>query len=158
MAKHSIELRKTETIANELDRLQRQISERAYALFMNRNGSGDAMSDWLSAENELVWKPAVEVRQKDTQLEVLAALPGVDARDVDVQVTPEEMLIQAETHHAHKADKGTVHTCEFKAGRVFRSVRFPAKIDPRSVKAQYHDGMLALTASLAESAAPRESP
>ena len=137
MARNGIELLKTGTILDELNLLQRQISERAYELFRHRNGQwGDALSDWLNAEHELVWKPAVEVRQKGDQLEVLAALPGVSPKDVNVQVTPEAVLIQAEN-------------CELKAGKAFRSVRFPSAIDPDSVKATYHDGLLQLRASIA---------
>jgi HSP20 family protein len=157
MAKNGIELRKTDTILDDLSRLQRQISERAYELFRHRDGQwGDALNDWLSAEHELVWKPAVELRQKDGRFEVLAALPGVSARELDVQVTPQAVLIQAEHQHEHSADTSTVYTCELKAGKAFRSVHFPAPIDPNSVKATYHDGLLQLTASIAKEASPRK--
>jgi HSP20 family molecular chaperone IbpA len=156
VAKNGIELRKADTILEDLDRLQRQISERAYELFRHRDGQwGDALTDWLTAEHELVWKPAVELRQKDGQFEVLAALPGISAKDVDVQVTPDAVLIQAETHHQHAEGAGTVHTCELNAGKAFRSVRFPAPIDPNSVKASYHDGLLQLKASIASQPAPQ---
>lgn len=129
MAKNGIELRKTDTILDELNRLQRQIGERAYELFRHRDGQwGDALSDWLNAEHELVWTPAVELRQKDGQFEVLAE---------------------------HAANAGTVHTCELKAGKAFRSVHFPSPIDPNSVKATYHDGLLQLKASIANGAAPQ---
>jgi hypothetical protein len=30
------------------------------------------LADWFSAERQLVWKPAIELRQKETQFEVLA--------------------------------------------------------------------------------------
>jgi HSP20 family protein len=157
MARNGIELRKTGTILDELNRLQQRISERAYELFRHRDSQwGDALSDWLNAEHELVWKPAVELRQTDNHFEVLAALPGVSAKDVDVQVTAEAVLIQAENHHQHDANWGTVHACELKAGKAFRSVRFPAPIDPDSVKATYHDGLLQLKASIATDAAPRK--
>ena len=157
MARNGIELRKTGTILDELNRVQQQISERAYELFRHRDGQwSDALADWLNAEHELVWKPAVELREKDDHFEVLAALPGVSAKDVDVQITPEAVLIQAETHHRHDASSGTVHACELKAGKAFRSVRFPSPIDPDSVKATYHDGLLQLKASIARTAAPRK--
>jgi HSP20 family protein len=157
MAKNGLELRRTNTILDDLNRLQRQISERAYELFRHRDGQwGDALSDWLNAEHELVWKPAVELRQKGGQFEVLAALPGVNAKELDVQVTPDAVLIQAEHRHEHNADAGTVYACELKAGKAFRSVRFPAPIDPNTVKASYHDGLLQLTASIAKETSPRK--
>jgi HSP20 family protein len=153
MARGEIEVKKADTIFNELERLQQAISRRAYDLF--RNGGtlwGGALTDWLTAERELVAKPAVELRQENGQFEVLAALPGVEAKDLDVQITPEDVLIKAETTHEHAADTGTVHVCEFESGRIFRSIHFPEKIDPDSAKAEYRNGMLRLTAAIAKAA------
>lgn len=157
MAKTDIALRKTDSIFDELDRLQRQISQRAYDLFRDRGTLwGDALADWLNAERELVWKPSVEVRQKDGQLEILAALPGVEAKDVDVRVTPDDVLIKAAINHEHTAKDGTVHECELACGEAFRSIHLPARIDPASVKVEYRNGMLRLTAAVAKEAAPQK--
>ena len=153
MASGDIEVKKADTIFNELDRLHQAISRRAYDLF--RNGGtlwGGALTDWLIAEQELISKPAVELRQKDNQFEVLAALPGVEVKDLDVQITPDDVLIKAETSHEHAADAGTVHVCEFESGNIFHSIHFPEKIDPDSAKAEYQNGMLRLTAAIAKAA------
>lgn len=157
MARGEIEVKKTDTIFNELERLHQAISRRAYDLF--RNGGppwGGALADWLTAERELVSKPVVELRQKGRQFEVVTALPGIEAKDLDVQITPEHVLIKAETAHEHTADMGTVHLCEFGSGRFFRSIRFPEKIDPDSAKAEYRNGMLRLTAAIAKAAAAQK--
>lgn len=155
MAKGDVEVRRTETIVDELERMRRMISTRAYDLFSEAHAPWTtAVGDWLAAERELVWKPPIELRQKDGQFEVLAALSGVDPKDLDIQVTPEDLLIKAETEHEHSTDKGTVHVCEFESGKVFRSVHFPEKIDPNSAKAEYRNGMLYLTAAIAKAETP----
>lgn len=153
MARGDMDVKKADTIFDELDRLHQAISRRAYDLF--RDGGtlwNNALTDWLTAEQQLILKPAVELRQKDNQFEVLAALPGVEAKDLDVQITPDDVLIKAETSHEHAADAGTVHVCEFGGGKIFRSVHFPEKIDPNSAKAEYQNGMLRLTAAIAKAA------
>ncbi len=151
MAKNDIELRKTDTIFEELDQLQRAINQRAYDFFKDRGTLwGNSVGDWLNAERELVWTPAVELRQKDGQFEVLAATPGVEAKDLDVQITPEDLLIKADIDHEHTAQEGAVQVCEFRSGKLFRSIHFPEKIDPDSVKAEYRNGMLRLTAAIAK--------
>ena len=153
MARGEIEVKKADTMFTELDRLHQAISRRAYDLF--RNGGtlwGSTLTDWLTAEQELVWKPAVELRQKDGQFEVLAALAGIEAKDLDVQITPEDLLIKAETTHEHTTETGAVHLCEFDSGKLFRSIHFPEKIDPNSAKAEYRNGMLRLTAAIAKAA------
>lgn len=151
MAKAEIAVKKANTIFEELERLQQDISRRAYDLFKSSGTLwGDALADWLTAERELVWKPAVEVRQKDNQFEVLAATPGVEAKDLDVQITPDDLLIKADVDHRHAAEEGAVHVCEFTGGKLFRSVHFPEKIDPNSVKVEYRNGLLRLTAAIAK--------
>jgi len=157
MARGDIELRRADTVFDELDELQKAISRRAYDLFRHRGTLwGGPLTDWLTAEHELVWKPSVELRQKDNQFEVLVALPGVEAKDLDVEVTPEDVLIKAETTHEHTAEKGTVHVCEFESGKLFRSIHFPEKIDPESAKTEYRNGMLHLTAAIAKAAAAQK--
>jgi len=155
MARNDVALRKAETIFNELDQLHAAVSRRAYDLFRNRGEWGGPLTDWLNAERQLVWKPAIELRQKDTQFEVLAATPGVDAKDLDIQITPEDMLIKADIHHMHMPEEGAVEVCEFTGGRLFRSIHFPEKVDPDSATAEYRNGMLRITASIAKPVAKR---
>ena len=71
MARGNIEVKKVDTVFDELDRLQQAIRERAYDMF--RNGGtpwGSALRDWLTAERDLVAKPPIELRQRDNQFEV----------------------------------------------------------------------------------------
>jgi HSP20 family molecular chaperone IbpA len=153
MAKEHIELKKRESIIDDLNRLHDEISRRAYDLFRNHEGFLlGPLGDWFRAERELVWRPAVELREKDGQFELVAALAGVDPKNLDVQVTPHDILITAEGHHQHDERHGKVHVCEFKTGRLFRTVHFPHPIDPDRVKAEYRNGMLHVTAAMAKRA------
>lgn len=151
----AIELKKTDTIFDELNTLHQAISRRAYEFFRSQ-ANRSALADWLSAEHELIWKPAVEVRQKDGHIEILAAVAGVEPKDLDVQVTPQDVLIKAEIHHEHTPEEGTVRMCEFERGNLFRSIHLPEKIDPDSVQAEYRNGMLHLTAAVAKAAAAQK--
>src|SRR6186997_3317004 len=128
MAKDHIELKKTDSILDDLKRLHDKISRRAYEFFRQQDGPfADALADWLRAERELVWSPAIELRQKDDQFEIEAAMAGVDPKDLDIQVTPEDVLIKANTQHQHEEKTGTVHQCELQSGQLFRSVHLPAR-------------------------------
>ena len=141
-----------DSIDEQLEQLHRRIANRAYDLFLGRNGWGDAISDWLSAERELVWKPAVELSEKDGTFTVKAALPGVDAKDVSVDITTDGVVIKAETEHTHTEDKGQVHRCEFTSGQLFRSLSFPKPVETKKARAEYHNGMLTITAPVAADA------
>lgn len=145
-----LKTRKAESLFDDLERMQRQITERAYQLFKGRGGPiGAALDDWLTAEKQTIWKPAVEVCQKDDTFVIEAAVAGVEPGELDIQVTPDTVLIKADTTHAHPEAKGTVHLCEFQAGKLFRLIKLPAPIDPDAVKAEYRNGLLRITAAIA---------
>ena len=141
-----------ESIFDQLEQLHRRIANRAYDLFRGRDGWGDAIGDWLSAERELVSYPAVEVSEHDGTLKIAAALPGVDAKDITVDITPDDVVIRASTEHKHTEDKGQVHRCEFTSGQVFRSLSLPKSVDASKAKAEYQNGMLNITVPIAAEA------
>jgi HSP20 family protein len=145
-----LKTRKAETFIDELDRMQKRIMERAYEMFRARGAAvGAAVNDWLAAERQTVWKPAVEICQKDDRFIVEAALAGVEPRHLDIQVTRDTLLIKADRGHTHPESKGIVHVCEFQPGQLFRAITFPAPIDPDAVTAEYRDGLLRVTAAIA---------
>lgn len=147
----TIALKKVDSILEELVGMQERIIQRAYEIFLGRNGgAGSQMDDWLAAENDIAWRPAVELREDGNQFIVEAATAGVDAQDLDVRITPEDLLIEAEVAHNHKGGKGVVHLCEFKRGKLYRQVHFPKRINPDGVKAEYTNGMLRLTIPIEE--------
>ena len=146
----ALKTRRAERLVDEVERLQRQITERAYEMFRTRGALlGAALDDWLAAERQTIWKPAIELCQKDNTFVIEAAVAGVDPRELDIQVTPDTVLIKADTTHAHAEKKGTVHVCEFEPGPLFRLVHLPATIDPNGVKAEYRNGLLRITAAIA---------
>jgi HSP20 family protein len=151
MARNEITVRRADTILDEIDQLHKAISQRAYDFF--RDGSpSNALDNWLKAENELITRPPVSLTQKDGLFEVVAAVPGVDMKDLVVEVTPEELLIKGQTSHETTSDKGKVHISEIRNGQLFRSLHFPEAIDTSTARAEYKDGMLRLTMAVAKNA------
>ena len=74
---------------------------------------------------------------------------GVDPKDLNIEVTPEDIVLKAEIHHQHDERKGTVHTCEFESGSMFRSIHLPRRINPDKVRAELKNGLLRVTAEAA---------
>jgi HSP20 family protein len=154
--KMNVTFQRRGSVLDRIEAVQRQITERAFELFNRRGGSvGRSLDDWLAAERETIWKPPVEVVEKDGEFLVEAAIAGVPPKEMDVQITAEELLIQGNGAHRHRPGE-IVHSCEFRPGRVFRTVRFPRRIDPDKVRAEYHDGLLRVWAPAAKDAEARK--
>jgi HSP20 family molecular chaperone IbpA len=150
LAKHTLTVRQTESVFDEIARINNQITRRAYDIFLGSGGVlGKDLENWLSAERELVWRPAVEMCKKGRQFLLEMAVPGADVNDLDIQVTPDDLLVKGDVHHEHKEERGQVHACEFESGSIFRAIRFPKKINPKKVTAEFKNGMLHIKAPIA---------
>jgi HSP20 family protein len=149
----TVPIKKTKSVWDEMERMQNRIMQRAHEIFSESGGTlGKDLEDWLQAERELVWKPAIELAEKDNEFCLEIAAAGVDPRDIDIEVTPEDILIKANVQHEHGERKGDVYLCEFAHGNLFRSIRLPKRIDADKVKAEFKNGLLTLRAPVAEEA------
>ena len=146
-------IRKGKSVFDEMNRMRDSIMRRAYDIFSLNGGIfGRDIDDWYQAERELVWKPSIELQEKDDEFLLQVAAPGVDPKEINIEVTPEDILVKADVHHEHEEKKGEVYACEFASGNLFRSIHLPKKIDPDKVKAEFKNGMLRLKAPVAAEA------
>ena len=148
-----VAIRKISSILDEMTEMQDRIMRRAYDIF-ERNGRlhGRDLDHWLQAERELLWKPAVELHEANDEFVLEAAVSGVNPEGIEIEVTPDDIVLKADTHHEHEEKKGTVHICEFASGKMYRSIHLPKKINPDKVKAEFKNGLLRLTAEVAAEA------
>jgi HSP20 family protein len=147
----SIPIHKTQSILDEINSIRDLITQRAYQIFEERGGlDGRDFENWMQAEHELVWQPAIELSEKDHEFRLEVVIAGVEPKDIEIDVTAEDIVIKSNIPHHHNADRGIVHMCEFASGKTFRSVHLPKKINPDKVKAVLKNGLLRLTAEIAE--------
>lgn len=154
MKKKELAVKRAESIAQELAQHFEKIRERAYELFQRRGTSnGSELDDWFGAERELSFEPAIELRRANGRFEIEADLPDVGPEDLDVQVTAEDVLIQARIVRSESTKTSESETLT----ELFRAVHLPLPINPEGVKADYKNGHLHLTAPIVESAMRAEA-
>lgn len=98
--------------------------------------------------------PPVNVFRKGDDFVVIAEVPGITKSDLDIQVHGNALRI-AGTKTVNYAEKASVHRRERLAGRFDRAITIPVEIDADKVKAECHDGILALYLPRAERDKPR---
>src|SRR5215471_12990888 len=121
-------------ILAETEAIQERIRQRAYVLSQTRPPDAHEIYDWILAESEIISVPPVELTEKGDVFEVRFAVAGVNPDDVNVMVTPDQILLKSEYTHEHSSETGTVHMCDFRSATVFRSVNLPQPIDVGTVK------------------------
>src|SRR5437868_5757608 len=112
-----VRIQQTQSLWDQLQRMEEQITRRAYDIF-NGNGSqpGGDLQNWLAAERELICKPPMEMKEMDDQFEIQIAVPGVDAKDINIEVTENELLVTSQTSTQKKETKGEVYASELQTG------------------------------------------
>jgi HSP20 family protein len=156
VAASQVKIRKVESITDEMHKLHTKVAQRAYEIF-EKSGVpfGRELDHWLAAESELTWKPPIELSERDGHFLLKAAIPGIDPNDIDLRVTPDDLLINAGVKHQHKEDSA-VHICEFSSGTLFRTVHFPKQVNPNKTQVELKSGILKLTAEIAAAAPSRQ--
>ena len=98
--------------------------------------------------------PPVNVFQKGDDFIVIAEIPGVDKKDLDVRVKGGEIQITGKKSIAYP-DDASIHRRERMSGEFNRTFTLRADIDAERVEADYKDGVLKVYLPRAERAKAR---
>jgi HSP20 family protein len=112
-------------------------------------------SDWMGSRTTGIGSfPPINIFQHNDDFVAIVELPGVDKNDLEIEA--KENTIRISGQKAIKYDEGaSIHRRERVWGVFDRTLSVPIQIDPDAVKAEYHDGVLALFIPRAESDKPR---
>lgn len=136
-----------ETLWERMKATTDEVRQRAFSLFERRGRAiGQDLDDWLKAEREVLWSPASELVDDGKEFRARVALPGFDAKDIEVSALPDALVIQAEATHTHEGQSGDVCFCEFSGKKLFRRLALPASVDVDKVSASLDKGVLQVTA------------
>ena len=120
----------------EMNALQRKLN----SLF------DDALtSDNWSNFGNLSKIPAAEITETDGALHLKLEVPGIEAKDLDIQVMTDRVAIAGERKSETKTEENGRTRSEFHYGKFQRVIPLPAHIQNTNVTADYKDGILSLT-------------
>ena len=123
------------TLAGDSDKLYERVTARTDECFLERGCvNGHDVDDWLRAVNELLLKPEVELRRQDRDFIVEMVLPETDPKDLQIRLTPREMLVISMPRDGRQ---------------IFRIVRFSEAVDCVAVHAGFAGNTLRIVAAIA---------
>jgi len=98
----------------------------------------------LQDDADLGWSPRLDISETDAALEVVADLPGLEKKDINVTIEDDLLVIKGERKE-EKEEKGKkFHTIERRSGTFYRALRLPLEVETDKIEAAFKDGVLTL--------------
>lgn len=101
------------------------------------------------------WMPIVDIRETDDALLVQAELPGIDKKDIQLEVRDGVLTISGERRYEKDVKEENVHRVERAYGKFSRSFSLPSNVDADKVDATMKNGVLEVRLPKRESAKPK---
>lgn len=94
------------------------------------------------AERAWGWSPDVDVSESDGNVTVKAELPGLEAKDIDVEVNADTLILRGEKK-MEEEKKGERFYCQERfSGSFQRAFHLPALVQSDKVDAEFKNGVL----------------
>ena len=98
-----------------------------------------------SESTPTAWAPAVDVYETENELVIMADLPDVSEKDLDVRVENNMLTIHGERKFEQKVKEENYLRMERSYGSFTRSFSLPNSVNTEAIKAEYKDGVLNIT-------------
>jgi HSP20 family protein len=100
--------------------------------------------------------PSLDLSETSGALEVRMDVPGMEAKDIDIQVNANVLTVSGERKEEREEKGKTYHRVERRVGSFSRSVTLPCPVKEDGVDAQYKNGILTIKLPKTEEAKARK--
>lgn len=89
--------------------------------------------------------PAIDIVEKEKAFELTAELPGLDVKDIDIQLDNGTLTIKGEKQEQKEEKTKDRYVSERRYGSFRRSLQVPGSVDTGKIEASYKGGVLTIT-------------
>ena len=126
----------------EVESLQKEMNRLLDRIVPTDVGNGEKMG--------LSFIPAAEMTETPEAVQLKLEIPGMEAKDLNLEVTADSLTINGERKSEIKTEEEGFTRTEFRYGKFHRVIPLPVQVDNTNVAAEYKDGILNLTLPKAE--------
>ncbi|MBV8885710.1 MAG: Hsp20/alpha crystallin family protein, partial [Chroococcidiopsidaceae cyanobacterium CP_BM_RX_35] len=91
----------------------------------------------VNPKSQITWKPAVELKETEDNVVLRAEIPGVEGKDLDIQVSKEAVSISGEHRYEKQAEEKGLFRTEFRYGKFQRVLALPVAVQNDQVQAEF---------------------
>ena len=100
--------------------------------------------------------PAVDIRETPEQLMIVAELPGLDKKDVNITLENQVLTLAGERNFEKETKDETCHRIERSYGSFTRSFSLPNNLRVDKIEAKFDKGVLSIVIPKSEETKPRK--
>src|SRR6202451_3407960 len=100
--------------------------------------------------------PAVDVYEDDKKVVLKLELPGLEEKDLDVNVEKNTLTVKGERKFENEEKEENFHRIERRYGNFYRAFTLPTTVDTESVVASYNAGVLKVELTKKPEAQPKQ--
>lgn len=118
----------------------------------------DRLWSRVNAEEETAladWSPTSDVFETKDEIVIKAELPGLEEKDVDVQIEGGVLTIKGERQAEKETEEKGFRRMERSYGTFLRAFTLPANVAPERITASFTNGLLEVHLPKKEEAKPR---
>ncbi len=90
-------------------------------------------------------QPLIDIKVEPTMVKVFIELPGVNKRDVELNVTKNELEVKTENKNEKKINRKGYYRYERSYAGFYRAIPLPVEVVPEATKAEFDNGVLTVT-------------
>ncbi len=103
-----------------------------------------------------MWNPAVDLYEKDDHFVIKAELPGVDKKDIAIDLKDRVLTLSGERSYENEVKEENYYRRERSYGKFQRAFTLPADVDSDKIKAEFKDGLLQIEVPKPEQQKPKQ--
>jgi HSP20 family protein len=89
--------------------------------------------------------PAIDMSEDEKAYKISAELPGIDAKDIDVSVSGDMLVLKGEKRQEKEEKDKNYHFSERAYGSFQRAFELPGSVDRNKIAADFSKGVLTIT-------------
>lgn len=132
---------------DEIERMHKEMDRLFGSMFEYNDkpliGHRGGKYDLVNSEHRT---PRCHVQETENNIEATFELPGVQKKDIELNITDESAEIKVEKKIEKKEGKGENKSYYSHAESFYRSITFPKPVDSSKATAEYENGVLRLKA------------
>ena len=102
------------------------------------------------------WSPRVDVREEENRYVILADVPGIDPKEIEISMDKGVLTIKGERKAENVSENAKVTRVERSSGGFKRSFTLPDSVDAEAITAAGKHGVLEISIPKKAQAAPRK--